>query len=236
MSGKIDRRTTLAWVTAAAASPWMQDAMAQNAIAQDAAQPDAAQPGTWPNMELPPVTARGYGSDPNLVDPTVPWPLTLSPAQRAMLKSIAGAMLPGDDRSPSAASLAIDAFIDEWVSAPYPQQQADRALILPGLAWLDAECKARFGHDFAAAGEEQRRAVFDDIAWRGREKQGYQTPARFFARLRGLMMAGFYSLPEGMKDIGYIGNAPSTEWPGPPREALAHLDAGLEKLGLRPVR
>jgi hypothetical protein len=33
-----------------------------------------------------------------------------------------------------------------------------------------------------------------------------------------------------------MGNAPGTEWPGPTPEALAHLDAGLTKLGLKPVR
>ncbi len=227
----VSRRTTLAWVTAAAASPWMQEAMAQPAAA-----PDAAQPGTWPKLDLPAITARGYGSDPDLVNPTVPWPLTLSPAHRAMLKTISGILLPADAHSPSAAGLPIDAFIDEWISAPYPQQQEDRVLILSGLAWLDAECKARFGGDFASVSDTQRRAVFDDIAWRDKVKPGYELPARFFARLRSLTMGGFYSLPAGLKDIGYMGNAPGTEWPGPTPEALAHLDAGLTKLGLKPVR
>jgi hypothetical protein len=232
MSGEINRRVTLAWVAGAAASPWLVDS-AQGAPVTTT---DAAQPGTWPNMELAPITAKGYGSDPNLVDPTVPWPLTLTAAQRAMLKTIAGMMIPADSHSPSAAALPIDAFIDEWVSAPYPQQQADRALILPGLAWLDAEAKTRFAADFVSAGDTQRRAIFDDIAWRGKVKPGYEMPARFFVRLRGLMMSGFYSLPEGMKDIGYVGNAPSTEWPGPPANALAHLNAALAGLGLPPVK
>jgi len=56
----------------------------------------------------------------------------------------------------------------------------------------------------------------------------------FFARLRGLLMGGFYSLPEGMKDIGYIGNAPMTgDYPGPTQEAVAHLNAALAKLGIK---
>ncbi len=42
---------------------------------------------------------------------------------------------------------------------------------------------------------------------------------------------GFYSLPEGMKDIGYMGNQPSVgPYPGPTKEALAHLNAALTKL------
>ncbi len=223
---QISRRTTLAWVAAAAAGPW----------ANAEAAPDAALPGAWPQGELPPISAAGYGQDPNLVKPVVPWPLTLSTAQRGNLKTIAGLMLPADAHSPSAASLPIDAFIDEWVSAPYPQQQRDRGLILHGLAWLDVESAARFQHDFATASETERRAIFDDIAFRGRVKPGYERPASFFTRLRALMLAGFYSLPEGIADIGYIGNTPSLEpYPGPPREAIAHLNAALTKLGLKTV-
>jgi hypothetical protein len=222
----ISRRTTLAWVAAAAAGPW----------GGAEAAPDAAQPGTWPQGELPPISAAGYGQDPNLVKPAVPWPLTLSTAQRDNLKRIAELMLPADAHSPSAASLPIDAFIDEWVSAPYPQQQRDRGLLLHGMAWLDAESTARFQHDFAAASDTERHAIFDDIAFRGKVKSGYERPALFFGRLRALMLAGFYSLPEGMTDIGYIGNTPSLEpYPGPPKEAVAHLNAALTKLGLKTV-
>ncbi len=218
---EISRRTTLAWVAAAAASPW-------------AVSGAEAQPGAWPQGELPPISAAGYGQDPNLVKPVVPWPLTLTPAQRTDLKAIAGLMLPADPHSPSAATLPIDAFLDEWVSAPYPQQQHDRTLILQGLHWLNAESQARFHHDFAAASEPEHRAIFDDIAFHAKVKPGYERPALFFGRLRALMMAGFYSLPEGMADIGYMGNKPTLEpYPGPPSEALAHLNAALTKLGLK---
>ena len=65
---------------------------------------------------------------------------------------------------------------------------------------------------------------------------GYGRPAQFFARLRGLMLSGFYSLPEGIADIGYMGNNPSLGlYPGPTEEALAHLNASLAKLGLKTV-
>ena len=43
--------------------------------------------------------------------------------------------------------------------------------------------------------------------------------------MRGLMMMGFYSLPEGAADIGYMGNIPSLgPYAGPTPEALAHLN------------
>jgi hypothetical protein len=129
----------------------------------------------------------------------------------------------------------LDAFVDEWISAPYPDQQRDRRLILSGLQWLDAESNVRFGHGFAAASDSERRAIFDRIAFKGRVQPGYGRPANFFSRLRGLMLGGFYSRPEGMKDIGYIGNTPSTTYAGPTEEAMAHLNAALAKLEIKTV-
>ena len=56
------------------------------------------------------------------------------------------------------------------------------------------------------------------------------------AHERGLMLGGFFSRPEGMKDIGYIGNAPMTgAYPGPSDEAMAHLKAALAKLDITTV-
>jgi hypothetical protein len=224
---ELSRRVTLAWVAAAAASPW--------AVA--AVEPAQAQTlGLWKEVEVPTITGPMYGQDPNLLKPTVPWPLTLTPDQRAVLRIAADLILPADSHSPSAGSLPVDAFIDEWVSAPYQPQQRDRVILLSGLAWLDAESNARFGHGFAQASDAERRAIFDSIAFRAKVQPGYERPAFFFTRLRGLVLGGFYSLPEGMKDIGYIGNEPVTgAYPGPTTEALEHLHAALTRLDIKTV-
>jgi hypothetical protein len=223
----ISRRDTLSWMSAALASPWVARA-AEPALAQ-------SDTGLWKDVDVAPITAAGYGSDPNLLKPSVPWPLTLTPDQRVTLRIAADVMLPADDRSPSGSAVHLDAFIDEWVSAPYPDQQRDRRLILSGLAWLDAESSARFGHGFAAASDSERRTIFDLVAFKGKVQPGYGRPAFFFSRLRGLMLGGFYSRPEGMMDIGYIGNTPSTAYAGPSEEALAHLSAALAKLDIKTV-
>jgi hypothetical protein len=47
--------------------------------------------------------------------------------------------------------------------------------------------------------------------------------AQFFARFRDLVAGGFYTTPEGMKDIQYLGNVPLTKFDGPPPEVLAYL-------------
>ena len=224
---EISRRMTLAWVAAASATPW--------AIAGEPAQAQTAATGLWKEISVAPITAGGYGQDPDLLKPALPWPLTLTDDQRAVLRIAADLIIPADDHSPSGGALHIDAFVDEWVSAPYPQQQRDRVEILSGLAWLDAESGARFGHGFASASDSERRAIFDSIAFRGKVSPGYGRPANFFARLRGIMLGGFYSLPEGMADIGYIGNTPMTTYPGPTDAAMAHVNAALARLGIKPV-
>ena len=51
------------------------------------------------------------------------------------------------------------------------------------------------------------------------------------------MLGAFYSLPEGMADIGYLGNNPILgRYPGPTKEALVDLNARLTKLGLKPLK
>jgi hypothetical protein len=100
---------------------------------------------------------------------------------------------------------------------------------------LDVESNARFGHSFAAASESERRTIFDTIAFRDKIKPGYARPTFFFSRLRELMSGGFFSRPEGLKDIGYIGNTPMNNYPGPSKEALAHLNAVLAQMDIKPV-
>jgi hypothetical protein len=222
---EISRRVTLAWIAAASAGAFAP---------RSSYAAEGGPPASWTGA-VPPASGPGYGHDPDLKAAAVPWPLTLNPHQRAMLRIAADLMLPADARSPSGGTLPLDAFLDEWISAPYPQQQQDRALILPGLAWLDAETGRRFSQDFTSASDAQRSAVFDAIAFRDKVQPGYEQPAQFFTRLRGLVLVGFYTLPEGMADIGYLGNKPQLDdYPGPTLEAMANLNASLVKLSLKP--
>jgi len=234
---EISRRVTLAWLATASSGALALEgcaAPAPNSVPAPA--PPATSGSLWKDLTPAPITAPGYGYDPNLNKPVIPWPLTLDEQQHGTLRIAADLMLPADAHSPSGSALHLDAFLDEWVSAPYPLQQADRRLILSGLAWMDAESLERFKVTFAQASDAQRREIFDLVAFRAKVQPGYRRAAQFFVRLRGLMLAGFYSQPEGIADIGYKGNNPTTGmYPGPTPEALAHLNAALTKLGLKPV-
>jgi hypothetical protein len=111
-------------------------------------------------------------------------------------------------------------FIDEWISAPYPQQRGDREIVLPGLEWMEAEAQKRFHEAFAALDEKQKSAIADDVCSPARARPEFARAAKFFSKFRDLTAGGFYTTPIGMKDIGYTGNVPLAKFDGPPLEAL----------------
>jgi hypothetical protein len=181
-----------------------------------------------PAATLPaaPITAAGYGTDPDLVKTYRPgdvWPLTFTDTQRATAAVLCAVIIPADATSPSAAQLAVHDFIDEWISAPYPDQAGDRPLILDGLAWIDAEAQRRFSRNFAALTGTEQAAICDDICFAEKAAPQFVHAAKCFARFRDLTAGGFYTTPQGMKDIGYIGNMPLATFDGPTPEVLQKL-------------
>ncbi len=222
----VDRRTTLRWLVASMAANTMLAACGGSE--QEAAVQALAGLGV-------PATPDGvsYGTDPDLSNPVVPWVKTMTKQQLHHAAALADTILPAGETSPSASEVGVQDFIDEWVSAPYEAQQADRSVIFDGMEWLEQASQDRFSISFADAGADQRAAILDDIAYRDRVKTGLEEAARFFARFRHLAMSAYYATIPGMTEIGYIGNTPITgAYPGPTPEALAHLEKALERLGL----
>src|SRR5262249_1933140 len=129
--------------------------------------------------------------------------------------------------SPSASSVGVVDFIDEWVSAPYPHQQEDRPIVIEGLAWMDDEARRRFTKAFADLDTTQQSAICDDIAYEPQAQPPFAKPAVFFARYRDLTARGFYSTPVGRKDLQYIGNVALARFDGPSLEVLRKV--GLDE-------
>jgi hypothetical protein len=203
---KIDRREAIKWVLAATATVSLLEARSLGAA--------------------PTQAAKGYGSDPKLMEVYQAgdvWPLTFTPEQRKTAAALCDVIIPADDRSPSASQLAVHDFIDEWISAPYPKQQDDRKEVLAGLAWLEGESKKRFRNSFVGLSEEQKGKICDDISFVPKARSRFKTGAQFFTKFRNLTAGGFYTTPEGMKDIQYVGNVALTKFDGPPPEVLAFL-------------
>ncbi|MBI5689746.1 MAG: gluconate 2-dehydrogenase subunit 3 family protein [Verrucomicrobia bacterium] len=204
----IDRRTALKWVLAAASTTALSPRFTRGA--------------EWS------VARPGYGSDPDLLKDYQPgdlWPLTFSAAQRRTATALCDVIIPADAQSPSASAVGVVAFLDEWVSAPYPDQVADRTTVLQGLAWIDAEAQRRFRQDFASLDAARQAAICDDICLASRARLEFQVAAQFFARFRDLTAGGFYTTPAGIKDLRYVGNVALASYEGPPPEVLRH--AGL---------
>ena len=149
--------------------------------------------------------------------------MTFTAPQRATTAALCDVIIPADAKGPSASSLRVQDFIDEWISAPYPDHKTDNRLITEGLAWLDTEARKRFQNDFVNLVARQKNAICDDICYAPNAKPEFRRAAQFFHRFRELTSGGYYSTPEGMKDIGYVGNVAMEKFEGPPPEVLKQL-------------
>jgi hypothetical protein len=170
---------------------------------------------------------KGYGVDPDLLTVHKPgdfWPLTLNDAQRKTAAALADTIIPRDAMGPAASEVGVVEMADEWISAPYPVQQADRGPVLKGLAWIEEESRRRFsGRAFTAITPEQRRQICDDICYAPDARPQFKEAADFFARFRSICAAAYYATPAGWESIGYVGNVALPRFDGPPPEVLARL-------------
>ena len=220
---RVDRRTTLKWLAAAMAAAHAGCTSKEKYLGDEI--PPA--PGQLLGTAAAPAKA-GYGTDIDRMNPTVPWPRTMTEAQLRTASALCDLILPEDERSPAASAVGVPDFIDEWVSAPYAAQQRDREMILAGLERLEQQSRDQFGSGFAEAGDRGQGELLDGMVSSGGTEQ------EFFERFRFLTVGAFYTTEEGMQDVGYVGNvAIHTEYPGPSDEAMTHLAGVLEQLGLQ---
>jgi hypothetical protein len=203
--GRLPRREAIKWMLAAGTTLSLLD---------------------WRGLAAPVPVAKGYGGDPNLLETYNPgdlWPLTLSEAQRQTATALGDVIIPAEGKSPAASAVHVVDFIDEWISAPYEEQQGHREIIVPGLDWLGEESNRRFKKNFAALTLDQQHALCDDIYDVAVAKDEFRQAALFFAVFRNLTAAGFYTTKPGWDEIGYVGNVPLQQFDGPPPEVLKHL-------------
>jgi hypothetical protein len=207
---KVDRRTAMGWV-----------------IAVGAALGGGAGVVVWGETHKQP-SRRGYGTDPKLAKPDpAPWSRIMTREQLQAAAVLADFILPASGGAPSASALGVPDFIDEWVSAPYPDQIKDRPVVLDGLNDLFWQAQRRFGVGFLAATPAQRGEILA-----GLPKSSKTSTKAFFKKFRNLVVGAYYTTQAGFRDIGYIGNVARQADPGPSPEVLAAVEAQLKKLGL----
>lgn len=200
---KIDRRTALAWIGVVGAAT----AVGAGVV-------------VYGPLKGGEKVTRGYGTDPKLTKPEkAPWSRIMIPEQLQTAAILADYILPASATAPSASALGVPDFIDEWVSAPYPDQLKDRPVIMTGLNALGAKVLKGSSADRAAA-----LAALSASADPATQK--------FWKKFRHLTIGAYYTTEAGFKDIGYIGNVPRTSDPGPSAEVKAALDVQFKKLGL----
>lgn len=194
-----------------------------------AAAPVIAAPGQ--TEQAPAVRASRYVfHDPDFTKPqSFPWEKLLSAEELATTKALADVILPKDENSPAASEVGVPDFINEWVSADYPDNHSDRELLRGGLGWLSTESFKRFGARFEELAEPQQCQILDDICDPAKARPELKVGVVFFKRFRQLALGGYYTHSSTWKSLGYVGNiSVGGAYPGVPQEVI-------EKLGLQDV-
>ncbi len=157
-------------------------------------------------------------------------------------------VIPKDERSGSATEAGVPEFMDYIMLDPAEDERGRehrQTAMRGGLAWLDNECRHRFGgKTFLDCAPQERTALLDDIAYwkpepaaadddgprepRDRAQVRLKAGASFFNSFRDLTASGFFSSKIGVADVGYKGNT-SWQWDGPPPEVLARLGVQEDK-------
>jgi gluconate 2-dehydrogenase gamma chain len=130
------------------------------------------------------------------------------------LQTLCQTIIPSDEHAKGALEAGAPEFIDLITSENKEYQVA----LGGGLMWLDNTCIDRYGSAYLECAAQQQKEILDLIAYRKNFKtdpslgQGIE----FFAFLRKLTAAGFFTSEIGIEYLGYIGNTYLKEFPGCP--------------------
>jgi len=182
--------------------------------------------------QTPPALTPVVGSsmlDPDFQNPVSPWGKLLSPPELATFAVLVDLILPADADSPAATEVGVPEFLNDWVSAPYPQNVEDRELLRGGVAWLNSHSYSKHGTGFVEIPVADQTAILDSICDPAKAAPELAYGARFFRKLRMLTLGGYYTHSKTWKSLGYIGNTPMAgAYPGVSDEIIKIL--GLESV------
>lgn len=130
-------------------------------------------------------------------------------------------ILPRDTRSGSATDAGVPEFIDFLMADGDDERR--RTAMRGGLAWVDTQCRERFGQAFVDCTDPERKILLDLIAWPAKSPPELSHGVEFFNSFRNLTASGFWSSKMGVTDLRYMGNTAVPEWRGCPQEQLDRL-------------
>jgi gluconate 2-dehydrogenase gamma chain len=137
-------------------------------------------------------------------------------------------IIPKDEVSGSASDAKVTDFI-EFIVKDMPEHQTP---MRGGLRWLDLQCLKQFNKAFKDCSEADRIKMVDQIAYPEKAKKDMAQGVAFFNLVRDLVCTGFYTSEIGVKDIGYIGNAPN-QWNGVPEDVLKQYNLAYTEKQLK---
>jgi hypothetical protein len=138
-----------------------------------------------------------------------------TPHEMATITILADIIIPKDDVSGSASDAKVPDFI-EFIVKDMPKHQVP---MRGGLRWLDMQCLTRYKNSFAECNKQQQIEIVDAIAYPKKARPEMKQGVAFFNLMRNLTASGFYTSQIGVKDVGYMGNAPN-QWNGVPADVL----------------
>ena len=112
-------------------------------------------------------------------------------------------IIPRDERSGSATDAGVPEVMDFLMT---DGSDAQRTAMRGGLAWLDIQCRKRYGKSFVECADAERTAVLDEVAWPARARPDMNQGVAFFNSFRDLTASGFFSSRIGVADLRYLGN------------------------------
>jgi hypothetical protein len=118
---------------------------------------------------------------------------------RRLIAEIADTILPATD-TPGATAVGADVFIIRVLQDCYSQK--DRDSIIKGIAGIERECIASFGHSFVNSSAAQRLAIIQD---KDREAMGFWSKIQlryfhqthFFRIFKQLLLIGYFTSQQG---------------------------------------
>lgn len=157
--------------------------------------------------------ATSAATTPATLKPAGWTPKALTAHEYATLDALAEWIVPGAHANNSAR------FID-FLCAGADEM---KVIFTGGLAWLDDAMRKRAdGLDFLHASHEQQKALLDVIAYRENDSPQLGPGIRFFDWARRLVVDAYYTSPQGIKEVGYIGNTGMSSF-SVPQEAVDYV-------------
>lgn len=159
-------------------------------------------------------------------------PKFFTPHEWATVRLLVNYIIPKDERSGSATDAKVPEYMD-FLLAEKDANENQKVAMRGGLAWLDTECRKRFGKTFVQSSDAQRRQVLDDIAWPKKAPPGVSQGVWFFNHFRDMTASGFFSSAIGWQDLKYMGNVFNPGYDGCPPAATDKLGVTYDVMNTR---